>query len=113
VRRFSEVTKRYDEPIDVDPDPDPATRGAPVAFRWRGRRYQVDSLLSEWRETSEMWDPSRSKDREYHRVLARPAGMMSEGDVDPDGFLRREVGAVYDVYRDRVRGDWRLARIWD
>lgn len=105
------MTKRYDEPIEIVADPVDQT--APVAFRWRGRRYQIDALLSEWRETSEMWDPTRGRDRAYHRVLARPAGSAADGSVDPDGFLRREVGAVFDVYCDHLRGGWHLARIWD
>ena len=39
-------------------------------------------------------------------VLARPSGVSSLGDVDADGFLIT-VGAVFDVYRDRIRGEWR------
>lgn len=103
------VTKRYDEPIEVTPAP--FDEAPPVAFRWRGRNYQVAELLSEWRETSEAWDPKKVKDREYHRVLARPSSIT--GDLDPEGFLQRAPGAVYDVYRDRVRGGWRIARVWD
>ena len=52
------------------------------------------------------------REREYFRVLARPAGAMSSGDLDPDGFMPHP-GAVYDVYLDRVQRSWRLARIWD
>ncbi len=52
------------------------------------------------------------REREYFRVLARPAGALSTGDLDADGFMARP-GAVYDVYRDRVRREWRLARVWD
>jgi hypothetical protein len=125
------VTKRYDEPIEVTADPfDP---GAPVAFQWRGRLYEIDRRLSSWREGGEWWAgngsatgssadgsssngngsaPRRARDREYHRVLARPAGMYSGGDLDADGFMTT-VGAVYDVYRDRVAGAWKLARVWD
>jgi hypothetical protein len=32
--------------------------------------------------------------------------------VDADGFLIAR-HAVYDVYRDRLKDAWRLARIWD
>ena len=134
------MTKRYDEPIEVMPDP--ANLGAPLSFSWRGRRYEVDQWLMNWREAGEWWArPPRSngngrsgeqnsassngrsngserprregpREREYFRVLARPAGAMSTGDLDADGFMTRP-GAVYDVYRDRVRGEWRLARVWD
>lgn len=105
------MTKRYDEPIEVLADG--IGEVAPLAFRWRGRRYEVDEFLTGWRETTERWDPNRARDREYHRVLARPAGVTSDGDIDPDGFLRYPTRAVFDVYRDLIRGGWRLARIWD
>jgi hypothetical protein len=124
------VTKRYDEPIEVTSDPFDPT--APLAFRWRGRLYEIDRRLSSWREAGEWWgasngsrgshpDPTgtgahngagRARDREYHRVLARPAGQYSGGDLDADGFMR-SVGAVYDVYRDRVAEVWKIARVWD
>jgi hypothetical protein len=123
------VTKRYDEPIEVTSDP--FDDAAPLAFRWRGRLYEIDRRLSSWREAGEWWagpapaaTPStrtgngthngtrRARDREYHRVLARPAGLYSGGDLDADGFMR-SVGAVYDVYRDRSAKGWKLARVWD
>jgi hypothetical protein len=102
------VTKRYDEPIDVTSDPSVG----PLSFCWRGRTYRVDERLDSWREAGEMWDARSARDREYHRVLARPAGALASGDVDPDGFLC-QVGAVYEVYLDRIRKVWRIARVWD
>ncbi len=105
------VTKRYDEPIEVTPDPLEAD--APVGFSWRGRSYQIDARLDSWREAGEWWDARSARDREYHRVLARPAGTLSSGEVDSDGFLKGPPGAVYDVYRDMAANRWRIARIWD
>lgn len=104
------MTKRYDEPIEVTPDP--IDTAAPWSFSWRGKRYEIDLRLTSWREGGEWWDGNGGRDREYYRVLARPAGTMATGDLDPDGFMRH-VGAVYDVYLDRAHGGWRLARIWD
>jgi Family of unknown function (DUF6504) len=104
------VTKRYDDPIDVYADP--VVDDAPVAFRWRGTRYEVDQRLDSWREAGQWWATAEATEREFFRVLARPSGTMSSGEVDADGFLRTN-GAVFDVYRDRIRGVWRLARIWD
>jgi hypothetical protein len=104
------VTKRYDEPIEVTPDPVEAL--APVAFSWRGRRYDIDQYLQSWREAGEWWNGDRRRDREYFRVLAHPTGSLATGDLDPDGFIRSS-GAVFDVYRDRAAGIWRLARVWD
>ena len=121
------MTKRYDEQIDVSPDPIDAH--APLAFLWRGRRYQIDQRLESWREGGEWWraagnnrgrprpdaraDTHHPKEREFHRVLARPSGAAASGELDPDGFLVREHGAVYDLYRDRIAGTWKLARVWD
>ena len=117
------VTKRYDEPIEVTPDPLEAD--APIAFSWRGRRFDIDQRLASWREAGQWWEgngsaqPSNGHDarkglmeREFFRVFARPSGALASGDVDADGFMI-SVGAVYDVYRDRARGGWKLARIWD
>jgi hypothetical protein len=104
------VTKRYDDEIEVTPDP--ADAHAPLRFRWRGRRYEIDQRIGSWREAGGWWSPEDLSDREYHRVLARPAGVLATGELDPDGGAI-SAGAVYDVYRDRVAGIWKLARIWD
>jgi len=114
------VSKRYEEDIEVTPDPVDAS--APLSFRWRGRRYEIDQRLGSWREAGEWWlaagrngngrTDRGPRDREYHRVLARPAGMFATGDLDADGFMRSR-GAVYDLFFDRVARTWKLARIWD
>ncbi|MDQ4145799.1 MAG: DUF6504 family protein [Actinomycetota bacterium] len=127
------MTKRYDDPIDVTPDP--AQDGAPLSFLWRGRRYEVDQWLLTWREAGEWWrrkgtsfnssngpgsngtgtnghSNNRMREREFFRVLARPSGAFATGELDADGFMQHP-GAVYDVYLDRVRREWRLARVWD
>ena len=111
------MTKRYDESIEVTADPYDGE--APVAFSWRGRRYDIDQRLYSWREAGEWWNGHAGprgadgvRDREYYRVLARPVGALATGDVDSEG-LWEPVGAVYDVYWDRARRAWRLARVWD
>jgi hypothetical protein len=109
------MTKRYDEDIDVTPDP--SSPGTPLSFVWRGRRYDIDQPLMSWREGSEWWlrgdhNAAGRQDREFHRVLARPAQSLATGEVDADGFLI-SYGAVYDVFRDRISGGWRMARVWD
>ena len=104
------MAKRYDEPIEVLADP--LETDAPLAFSWRGRRYDIDERMMSWREGGEWWNGNGGREREYFRVVARPHGATSTGDLDADGFLVSP-GAVYDIYLDRARGDWKMARLWD
>ena len=95
------MTKRYDEPIEVELGGPPGALG-PLAFSWRGRRYAVQHLLKYWREAGEGWDPRRARDHECFRVEAR------SGDQ----------AGVYDLRYDRrppvePNPQWRLARVWD
>ena len=106
------MAKRYDEPIEVTVDERGLGSAAPLAFRWRGRAYEIDERLESWRAATQWWDRDEVREREYHRVLARPAGALASGDIDPDGFMR-STSAVYDIYLDRIKGTWRLARLWD
>jgi len=102
------VSKRYDEAIEVTPD---LQARLPLSFTWRGRRYEIDQHLSSWCEGGG-W-----KQKDFHRVLARPSGVFATGELDPDGFMLPPptgiTGAVYDLAFDRVKKAWRLARVWD
>ncbi len=124
------MSKRYDEAIEVVPDP---VAQVPLAFFWRGRRYEIDQQLSSWREGAEWWAAAgtngngtrssrvprngrEARDRECFRVLARPAGALATGELDADGFMTPSSAgpsAVYDLAFDRIKRVWRLARIWD
>ena len=87
------MSKRYDEPIEVEV----SGPGAPAAFVWRGRSYRVETVIKRWLETSEGWDPDRATSRDCFRVESR--------------------GGIYDLHLDRLAGrkqpQWRLARVWD
>ena len=131
------MAKRYDEPIDVTTDSAGWEADAPLAFAWRGKRYFVDERLSSWREAGEWWLPrtnGRSTqraagsagapyeraagsagapyEREYFRVVAHPAGTAATGELDAEGFIINN-SSVYDIYRDRLNGSWRMGRVWD
>ena len=135
------MTKRYDEPIEVTSDPVQGGAPLSFNWRgrryeidrwlatWReaGEWWRRHGSSNGSLETSDERSsngasrgsaggievPSNGvREREYYRVLARPAGAMASGDLDPDGFMSHP-GAVYDVYLDRVQRRWRLARIWD
>ncbi len=122
------MAKRYDEPIEVATE-DGAPNGSgwgdanpPLEFSWRGRRYYVEERLSSWREAGQWWEPRNDGksaagsagahyEREYFRVIAHKAGATT-GDLDADGFLITS-SSVYDIYRDRTNGIWRMGRVWD
>ena len=91
------LTKRYNDPIEVEVVENNEARLTPSAFSWRGRRYTVAVVLTYWREAGEGWDPQRSRDHECFRVEAE--------------------GGVYDLRFDRLAAPkaqrWRLARVWD
>jgi hypothetical protein len=91
------MTKRYRERIEeVEVASD-----APAAFRWRGQRYQVLSVLGHWHEDEGWWRradgvPERIERTDLWRVEARNGA---------------PVRGVYELVR---KGDaWRLDRIWD
>jgi hypothetical protein len=91
------MTKRYRERIDrVE-----LAAESPAAFRWRGRTYEVLSVLGHWHEDEGWWRrsdgvPERIERTDLWRVEARN-GAPNRG--------------VYELVR---RGDaWRLDRIWD
>jgi len=91
-----QMTKRYNDPIEVEVE-DSQASVTPHAFSWRGRRYAVAGVLKYWREAGEGWDPQRARDHDCFRVEAE--------------------GGVYDLRFDRLAGpkaqQWRLARVWD
>ncbi|MFL6071416.1 MAG: DUF6504 family protein [Actinomycetes bacterium] len=82
---------------------------APMAFRWRGRRYVVDSVLAHWVETGAWWHHTERPDR-----APQPA--------DPERWLWRvEAGSkttqtgVFDLCLepDPPSGRWSLHAIYD
>jgi hypothetical protein len=88
-RGDGEMSKRYDEEVDVRVERD---AGMPSAFVWRGRRYEVADVIGKWRIEGRWWADGR--DREYWRVEARG-------------------GAVWDLYHDRLKDRWHMERLWD
>ena len=137
------MAKRYDEPIEVTPDP--AQGGAPLSFNWRGRRYEVDQWLMNWREAGEWWR-RRSSNGNGANGFNGANGSNGNGATHngteiqakektvrerlffrvlarPSGtFATGELdadgfmehtGGVYDIYIDLINKQWRIARIWD
>lgn len=69
--------RRIDESIE-SLTPVASGETAPLAFRWRGRRYVVGAVLAHWVETGAWW----------RRVASRPSSGFDEL-PDPERWLWR------------------------
>ncbi len=87
ARRFSPT-----QPIEVTAHP---ARGAPVAFRWRGRRERVAQIEADWEVTEGWWrgEPEATR-RCYYRLVTRDRLLCI-------------------VYRDLGSGRWYLEQVID
>lgn len=93
------VTKRYREAIEV------TVGKQPEAFRWRGDRYRVRSVLGHWREDAGYWSGGglHVPQRDLWRVEACP--------TDSRTWRTSTEAGVYELVCEA--GRWRLDRIWD
>ena len=96
------MTKRYREDLEEVEVEDAPDGVRPTAFRWRGHRYLVTSVLGHWREDPGWWrrpsgEPIRIEQRDLWRVEAQN-GLPMPG--------------VYELVR-RGEDDWCLDRVWD
>jgi hypothetical protein len=91
------MAKRFRDPIAVTTG-GPGRPAAPVAFRWRGRRYRVLTVLGHWREDAGYWTGGGMAipQRDLWRLEARNGAAGS---------------GVYEVVCED--GGWRLNRVWD
>lgn len=95
------MTKRYREDLQEVQTEQVADGERPVAFTWRGHRYEVTSVLGHWREDPGWWrrpsgEPIRIEQSDLWRVEARNG---------------RPLPGVYELVCRG--GDWRLDRVWD
>jgi len=95
------MSKRYGEPIEVE-----ASDGSVVAFRWRGKRYQVRQVLCRWREAGGWWRSSGEEDRPWLTGDAREI-------VRLDARAGGRSSGTYELARDLRNGAWTLFRVWD
>jgi hypothetical protein len=82
--------RRAEVAIEVDWDGEHAR---PAWFEYRGKRYTVDEIVSQWAVESRWWDRRTAVSRRCFRVLAR------------DG--------VWDLAYDRAREEWMLTGVVD
>jgi len=96
------VVRRYDEPVEVrttvtggpDVPGGPGEAGAPVSFRWRGRRYRVRAVQARWRERRAWWrevgeeSDDESTERVVWRVEAAAGSSTGVFELGADGGSR-------------------------
>ena len=100
--------RRIDESIEsLTPTAD--VPGAPLAFRWRGRRYVVGSVLAHWVETGAWWRQSAAQPMTGSTALADPERWLWRVEAGSRG---RGAG-VFDLCFDRDHGRWSLHAIYD
>jgi hypothetical protein len=77
--------KKYDEPVDMEQR---RFRYFPLVFRWRGRRFEVDTVERSWLGARSRW--LRTPDLRFFRLCV------------PDG--------QFEVYHDLIADTWHLRR---
>ena len=92
LRRGSDVSgpARVEVAVPVEWDPE---RGRPGSFIRKGKRYEVDQVVTQWAVDTRWWDRERAVSRRCFRVIAR--------------------GGVYDLAYDRLGEQWLLVGVVD
>ncbi len=81
---------RIEVPVPVEWDPE---RGRPSSFVRKGKRYEVDQVVTQWAIDTRWWDRAGRVSRRCFRVIAR--------------------GGVYDLAYDRLGEQWLLVGVVD
>jgi hypothetical protein len=106
------MSRRYrSESVEVVMD----EHGEPVVFRWRGRRYAVQVIVTSWVEAVPWWTGEfrAVETRTGEFLVDRASGQRHVWRVE--AAPRTGITGVYDLYRI-VRGQrwcWGLARVID
>jgi len=92
LRRGSDVDgpARVEIVVPVEWD---AERGRPGSFIRKGKRYEIDQVVTQWAIDTRWWDRERAVSRRCFRVIAR--------------------GGVYDLAYDRLGEQWLLVGVVD
>lgn len=103
------------EEIEVHFDKSPMLEkkpGCPQAFTWRGERYQISEMLSEWHDYSRRGRMARNM-QPQHAEVAKSRGSWGVG----RDYYRVETdsGLIFEIYYDRApkgvdtrKGEWFL-----
>ena len=92
LRRSSDVDgpARVEIAVPVEWD---AERRRPSSFIRKGKRYEIDQVVTQWAIDTRWWDRERAVSRRCFRVIAR--------------------GGVYDLAYDRLGEQWLLVGVVD
>ena len=104
-----------EEPIEVQYDIPPVLEkkpGCPDGFTWRGSKYRIVDILSEWHDYQRRGRMARNM-RPEHATAARRRGSWGVGQ---DYYrISTESGQIFDIYYDRApkdvdrrKGEWFL-----
>jgi hypothetical protein len=74
--------------IDVSLSPS----GVPIHILWRKQRHPVAAILNGWRVDAEWWRFRIFRD--YYKILTG-------------------TGLLIVIFHDRIKGEWRLLRVYD
>jgi uncharacterized protein DUF6504 len=102
-RRAISMSKRYEEPIDVE-----APNGSVETFWWRGKGYRVRHVLCRWREAGGWWASDDDADRPWLHGDAREIVR-----IDAIPITSGRAPGTYEIARDLRSGAWTLFRVWD
>jgi hypothetical protein len=115
MRRINESIESLTPVATAGPAPD-----APLAFRWRGRRYVVGSVLEHWVETGAWWRHIDLRGRVMPPADDSADDPAENPPPDPERWIwrveadsRGRQSGVFDVCLDRDRERWFLAAIYD
>jgi hypothetical protein len=70
------MSKRYNEPIMLQVSPGQEPQG----FVWRGRRYQIESVIKRWTVNGEWWKQPDNQ-RLHAVVTARARGQSGQYEI--------------------------------
>lgn len=105
------------EPIDAIFTDEPVLEkkpGLPHGFEWRGKKYQITRLISEWHDYQRRGRMSKNM-RPSHAAASAKKGSWGVGS---DYYLvETEIGRIFVIYYDRApvdsdqhKGSWILER---
>ncbi|HSV41394.1 MAG TPA: DUF6504 family protein [Nocardioidaceae bacterium] len=109
--------RRYDDPVEVRRGPvgeGALDAGGPEQFLWRGRLWNVYSVVAHWVETGPWWQSADAQAVLGSDAVTTGRDLNAEREVWRVEAGRGVLGrGVFDLSFDWAQGDWRLARAVD